>query len=300
MEIMNKVISPQIKTNNLSIIFNKNKQNQFTLLSKLNLHFSSNKIYFIVGNSGVGKTTLINHFNGLLKSNDGDIFIEDIAILGKNRKIKNVKKLRKLISIVFQFPEYQLFKSTVEDDIIFGPLNFGLKKIEAKKLAKFYLNMVGLDDTFLQSCPFNLSGGQKRRVAIAGILAIEPKIIIFDEPTAGLDPKGEAKIIEIIEKLKNDGKTIIVISHTMDLALKIADEILLIDKKTITFSGEPYALFTNDQLLLTTNIVKPKIIQIIDCLVHHDKNFASLYSLQPKTIKELAKAINDILVGRSR
>lgn len=295
---MNKIIPPQIKTKDLSIIFNKNKQNQFTLLSKLNLQFFANKIYFLIGNSGVGKTTLINHLNGLLKSNDGDIFIENISILGKNRKIKNVKKLRKLVSIVFQFPEYQLFKSTVEDDIMFGPLNFGLKKIEAKKLAKFYLNMVGLDDTFLQACPFNLSGGQKRRVAIAGILAIEPKVIIFDEPTAGLDPKGEKKIIEIIQKLKNDGKTIIVISHTMDFALEIADEILLIDKKTIVFSGQPYALFANKQLLASTNIVKPKIIQIIDHLVQHDKSFIKLYSLQPKTIMELTKGINDILIKK--
>ena len=220
---MNKVFLPQIKISDLSIIFNKNKHNQFTLLSRLNLNFFSNKIYFIVGDSGVGKTTLIHHLNGLLKSSDGDIFVEDIAILGKNRKIKDVKKLRKLISIVFQFPEYQLFKSTVEDDIIFGPLNFGFKKTEAQKMAKFYLNMVGLNDTFLDACPFNLSGGQKRRVAIAGILAIEPKIIIFDEPTAGLDPKGEKQIIEIIKKLKNKGKTIIVVSHAMDIALEIAD-----------------------------------------------------------------------------
>ena len=295
---MNKTNLPQIKTNNLSIIFNRNKRNQFTLLSQLNLNFFSNKIYFLVGNSGVGKTTLINHLNGLLKSSDGDIFVEDIAILGKNQKIKNVKKLRKLLSIVFQFPEYQLFKSTVEDDIMFGPLNFGVKKTEAKKLAKFYLNMVGLDDTFLHASPFNLSGGQKRRVAIAGILAIEPKIIIFDEPIAGLDPKGEKKIIEIIKKLKNDGKTIIVISHTMDFALEIADKILLIDQKTVTFVGRPYALFKNKQLLATTNIIKPKIIQIIDYLVQYDKSFTLLYSLQPKTIKELAKEINNLLVRK--
>lgn len=295
---MNKVFLPQIKISDLSIIFNKNKHNQFTLLSRLNLNFFSNKIYFIVGDSGVGKTTLIHHLNGLLKSSDGDIFVEDIAILGKNRKIKDVKKLRKLISIVFQFPEYQLFKSTVEDDIIFGPLNFGFKKTEAQKMAKFYLNMVGLNDTFLDACPFNLSGGQKRRVAIAGILAIEPKIIIFDEPTAGLDPKGEKQIIEIIKKLKNKGKTIIVVSHAMDIALEIADEILLIDKKTVTFKGEPYTLFTNSQLLATTNIIKPKIIQIIDCLVRHDKNFSLLYSFKPKTIAELAKGINDILAKK--
>ena len=295
---MNKVFLPQIKISDLSIIFNKNKHNQFTLLSRLNLNFFSNKIYFIVGDSGVGKTTLIHHLNGLLKSSDGDIFVEDIAILGKNRKIKDVKKLRKLISIVFQFPEYQLFKSTVEDDIIFGPLNFGFKKTEAQKMAKFYLNMVGLNDTFLDACPFNLSGGQKRRVAIAGILAIEPKIIIFDEPTAGLDPKGEKQIIEIIKKLKNKGKTIIVVSHAMDIALEIADEILLIDNKTVTFKGEPYTLFTNNQLLATTNIIKPKIIQIIDCLVRHDKNFSLLYSFKPKTIAELAKGINDILAKK--
>ena len=295
---MNKLSLPQIKISDLSIIFNKNKHNQFALLSKLNLNFFSNKIYFIVGDSGVGKTTLIHHLNGLLKSSDGDIFVEDIAILGKNRKIKDVKKLRKLISIVFQFPEYQLFKSTVEDDIIFGPLNFGFKKTEAKKMAKFYLNMVGLNDTFLDACPFNLSGGQKRRVAIAGILAIEPKIIIFDEPTAGLDPEGEKQIIEIIKKLKNKGKTIIVVSHAIDIALEIADEILLIDKKTVTFKGEPYALFTNNQLLATTNIIKPKIIQIIDCLVCYDKNFSLLYFFKPRTIAELVKGINDILVKK--
>ncbi len=210
-------------------------------------------------------------------------------------KIKEFKKLRKKVSMVFQFPEYQLFKDTIEKDIMFGPMALGTKKPEAKILAKKYLNKLGLDDSYLERSPFALSGGQKRRVAIAGILSIEPNVLIFDEPTAGLDPAGEKEMMGIIEEAKRDGKTVFVITHTMEHVLEVADYVLVMDQGEIIKHGVPYEIFTDQELIRTTSIDVPRVIHVIQELMAEDKIFTKLMEKQPNTIEKLSDEIALIL-----
>lgn len=281
----------KISIKDLKIVFDEGTPEQTIVLDKFSKDFEPNKIHFVIGNSGSGKTTLLSHFNGLIKSKYGDITIGDLQILGNKKKIKNIKDLRKRVGMVFQFPEYQLFKDTIEKDIMFGPVNLGVPKDEAKKRARHYLNLLGLNDSFLQRSPFNLSGGQKRRVALAGILAIEPDVLIFDEPTAGLDPAGEKDMMNIILNLKKSGKTIFVITHVMDQVLGIGDQVLVIGNKNILASGEPYEIFTNEKLIRENFLDKPKVIKVINQLSKIDKKFNQLLELKPRNVDELAKEI---------
>ncbi|MDE7433998.1 MAG: ATP-binding cassette domain-containing protein [Mycoplasmoidaceae bacterium] len=287
----------KICLDNLKIVFDEKTPDETVVLNETSYEFNKNKIYFIIGNSGSGKTTLLTHFNGLLKSKDGNILIDRLSILGKKKKIKDIKKLRKKVGMVFQFPEYQLFKDTIEKDVMFGPINLGVPKAEAKKRAKYYLELLGLNESFLERSPFNLSGGQKRRVALAGILSIEPEIIIFDEPTAGLDPTGEQDMMKIITNLKQSGKTIFVITHVMDQVLSIGDEVLVIGDKKILAAGKPYNIFTNDELIRDNFLDRPKVIKVIYELIKMDKKYKSLLEVQPRNVSELADAIVDIMDG---
>ncbi|MDE7087912.1 MAG: ATP-binding cassette domain-containing protein, partial [Malacoplasma sp.] len=164
-----------------------------------------------------------------------------------------------------------------------------------QNLCKKYLLRMGLDESFLERSPFGLSGGQKRRVAIAGILAIEPKILIFDEPTAGLDPKGEQEMMKIILDAKENKQTVIVITHTMDHVLEIADHVIVLDQGKILMHGNPYQIFTNKDLYLNSKMEKPKIIDFIDSLCEKDKRFISLYDRKPRTVEQLSKDIEEIL-----
>lgn len=370
-----------LKVNNLTCIFNEKQDNEVKVIDDFSYTFDKNKIYFIIGNSGSGKSTLVAHFNGLLKSKHGSIWIDGFEINPKNKKIRNAKKLRQKISMVFQFPEYQLFKTTIEKDISFGPIALGIPKEKSKEINKKnfleiiqknflddiknyfeiknefeniidffvenkikyfikifekkdygflllkkekkvwkkkiefetktsddyaheismkYLNKMGLNNDFLDKSPFELSGGQKRRVAIAGILAIEPSILVFDEPTAGLDPQGEHEMMQIILDAKSRGQTVIVITHTMDQVLETGDEVIVMEKGKILFSGEPYSIFSNKELYEKTNMEKPKIIEIIDGLIEKDKIFKKLYEIKPKNVNELSNAINSIIINRNK
>ncbi len=248
-----------IKCDNIIISVGPKKQKSL-LIDKFNFTFKESKIYAIVGRSGVGKTTLVSHFNGLKKTPDGNIFIKDKAILGSKKRIKNYKEIRKDVGLVFQFPEYQLFKDTVEKDIAFGPINYHVNKPEAYKLASKYLYLVGLDKSLLSANPFDLSNGQKRLVAIAGILALESDVVILDEPTAGLDPYYQRKIIGIIKELKQQGKTIIIITHNMDNVMELADEVLVLHNKKLVRYGSPYKIFKDNHLLKTAGIAQPHLI----------------------------------------
>ena len=197
--------------------------------------------------------------------------------------------------MVFQFPEYQLFKDTILKDVMFGPVNLGVKKAEAKKIAERCLLQMGIPGNYINRSPFDLSGGQKRRVAIAGILSIDPEILVFDEPTAGLDPSGTNDMLNLIQKLKGEGKTIFVITHDMNHALAIGDEVVVLDKQNIRIKGEPYKVFTDQELLSTTTLIAPRIIQTINKLCKIDERFNDLYSLKPRTIEELGSYIVKIL-----
>ena len=281
---------------NLRIVFNEKTNEEHEVLLPTTLSLEKNKVYFIVGDSGVGKTTLVTHFNGLLKSKYGNIFLlNDCKIFGQKRRIPQFKRLRKTVGMVFQFPEYQLFKDNIVKDVMFGPVNLGIKKLKAKELAIKYLKQMGINESLFTHSPFELSGGQKRRVAIAGILAIQPDIMVFDEPTAGLDPAGVKSILELIKDLKKQNKTIIIITHDMNQVLQMADKVIVLADKKVKYFDTPYNIFKNEELIRNTTIIKPMVLQMIDTLVAKDKRFNILYSMQPKTVEELAKCINKVV-----
>lgn len=232
-----------IKANNVSFSYLKKSPNEVKALDNISLEIKSNKITAIVGHTGSGKSTFIQMLNALLIPDEGTIQIDDFVVQNKPRKNKKIKDLRKHVSTVFQFPEAQLFEETVEKDVAFGLRNYGIKEEEALAKAHEALSMVGLDESFYKRSPFDLSGGEKRRVAIAGILILNPSILVLDEPTAGLDPAGTQIIIQLIKKLNKEGKTIILISHNMNIVLDLADEVILFKEGKNIFQGTPHQLF---------------------------------------------------------
>jgi len=253
-----------IKFKEVSYIYSPKTPYQYQALTDITLTLPDQKIIAIIGETGSGKSTLVQHINGLLIPTKGEVLIDDFLIKAKKKKIKNIKGIRKQVGLVFQFPEYQLFEETIEKDIMFGPVNFGEKKAKAKEIAKKYLKMVGLDESYLNRSPFDLSGGQKRRVAIAGILALEGKTLILDEPTAGLDPDGEKELLKLFASLNlNENKTIILVTHNMNHVLEIADEVVVLHETKILTQGDPVSIFKNQGLIARTGIEPPKIYDFI-------------------------------------
>ncbi|AWD65170.1 energy-coupling factor ABC transporter ATP-binding protein [Priestia aryabhattai] len=212
-------------------------------LHDLNLSIQSGTFLAVIGHTGSGKSTIIQHLNALLKPTAGEIQIGERTIKA-NRKEKNLKAIRQQVGVVFQFPEHQLFEETVEKDIAFGPMNYGVLEEEAKQKARELIKLVGLPEDILTRSPFDLSGGQMRRVAIAGILAMNPNVLILDEPTAGLDPRGRQEIMNMIYRLhKEKGLTTILVTHSMEDAAMYADELIVMNKGTIAMKGSPREVF---------------------------------------------------------
>ncbi|EEL72925.1 Cobalt import ATP-binding protein cbiO 2 [Bacillus mycoides] len=208
------------------------------------MSFPSGGYYAIIGHTGSGKSTMIQHLNGLLQPTNGTVQIGE-HLISAGKKEKKLKPLRKKVGVVFQFPEHQLFEETVEKDICFGPTNFGVSEEEAKKKAKDAIQLVGLDIELLARSPFELSGGQMRRVAIAGVLAMEPEVLVLDEPTAGLDPKGQHELMEMFYNLhKEQGLTVILVTHNMEDAAKYADQIVVMHKGTVFLQGRAEEVFS--------------------------------------------------------
>ena len=196
-------------------------------LKGINLNIPKGSFTALIGHTGSGKSTLIQHINGLLIPTQGEVCIDDYIITPNNKQ--KLKPLRKKAGLVFQFPEYQLFEETIEKDIIFGPMNFGVDEETAKKIAREMLVKVGLDESYLERSPFELSGGQKRRVAIAGILAMEPDILVLDEPTAGLDPQGTKEMMHLFKDFQQTGKSVIMVTHDMNQVLEYCDHAIVMN-----------------------------------------------------------------------
>ena len=219
----------------------------------------------IVGKTGSGKSTLLQHMNALKLPTKGTVQIFDNIITPKKKKNPKLKNVRKRVGYVFQFPEYQLFEETVLKDIMFAPINFGFSKDEAKKKALEAAKILGVEK-ILNKSPFNLSGGQMRRVAVAGILAYDPDILLLDEPTRGLDPKGASDLMELFHKIhKETGKTIIMITHDMDIVYQYASRVIVLNESKITYDGNKEELFKSN-LYIYNNLVKPNVLQLIDYL----------------------------------
>ena len=235
-----------------------------TALHNVNLDIKSGEFIGLIGHTGSGKSTLIQHLNGLLKPTDGSIFINDEDITAKGKALYN---LRFKVGLVFQYPEYQLFEETVIKDICFGPLNMGLSAEEAVKRAKEAMALVGLSDEVAERSPFELSGGQKRRVAIAGVLAMNPEVLILDEPAAGLDPKGRKEILSQIEYMhKSKNMTIILVSHSMEDIARLADRVIVMKEGTVARDGTVNEIFAMRDKLSEINLDVPQITKVIDIL----------------------------------
>lgn len=243
------------------------KKKDFTIaLENINLEINDKDEFIaIVGKTGSGKSTLLQHMNGLVLPSKGNVVVFDNIITPKKNKNPKLKNVRKRVGFVFQFPEYQLFEETVLKDIMFAPKNFGLKEADAKNKAIEVAKLLHIDN-LLNKSPFNLSGGQMRRVAIAGILAYDPDILLLDEPTRGLDPKGAEEIMKLFYEIhKTTHKTIILISHDMDFVYKYANRLVVLNDSKITYDGAKEELFKND-LYKENHLDKPEILKLIDYL----------------------------------
>ena len=257
-------------------------------LKDINLNIEEGKITAIIGKTGSGKSTLVEHLNALLVPSSGSLEIEDTIIL-PGKKNKGLKALRKKVGLVFQFSEYQLFEETILKDVAFGPKNYGASEQEAIAKAKLALKMVGIDESYYETSPFDLSGGQKRRIAIAGILALEPKIIVLDEPTAGLDPKGSQEMIDLFVKLnKKAGITVILVTHDNEIVYNYADNTVLMADGEVKYSGNTLELFNDKEKVKEFNILEPKILNVKNAL--NDKGFKVPSNV--RTIDELAKYLS--------
>ena len=232
-----------IQVKNIFYTYQKKATNATQALADVSLTINDNDFLAIVGETGSGKSTLAQMFNALLVPDKGDVLVNDYVINYKNRKSRKLRGLRKHVGLVFQFPEYQLFEETVEKDVAFGVKNFGIKGEEAIKRAHEALKQVGLDESYFKRAPFDLSGGEKRKVAIAGILAIDPDILVFDEPTAGFDPQSSKDLMNLITEFHNNGKTIIIITHDMDLVNTYTKRVVMLERGQVTFDGSPSELF---------------------------------------------------------
>lgn len=249
-------------------------------LKDIRLSFPDHCFSALIGRTGSGKSTLIQQMNGLLLPTSGKIQVHDYIIdmtleykskKGKDivdqrkmkkkhkKKLKDIKNLRKRVGIVFQFPEYQIFEETVLKDVCYGPKNFGMSEDESKEAAKAALTLVGLDEAYYERSPFELSGGEKRRVAIAGILAMKPEVLVLDEPTVGLDRAGEANLLRVLKSISDSGASIIIATHDMDVVLSHCNRAIVLDQGRVVSDSTPLELFQNIDFLKDSSIAPPKV-----------------------------------------
>lgn len=247
----------QIKFKSVNHIYNANTPMEQRALYDINFDITDGQFLAIVGHTGSGKSTLIQHMNGLLKPSSGSITIGE-KVIKSDEKNKGLKEIRQYVGLVFQFPEYQLFEETVEKDIMFGPMNYGVSEEEARQRAHEVIKLVGLDEVVLQHSPFNLSGGQMRRVAIAGILAMNPDVLVLDEPTAGLDPQGQHEMMEMFKTLHQEyKKTIVLVTHDMNLVAQYAEEMIVMHRGVMKLKGTPQQVFKEVETLKECGITLP-------------------------------------------
>lgn len=251
-----------IEFKKVNYIYGENTPFSYIALKDVSLKIPQGSFTALIGHTGSGKSTLIQHINALLLPSNGEVDIDEFVIRARE-KPEVLKPLRKKAGLVFQFPEYQLFEETIEKDIIFGPTNFGMSEEEAKERAGKVLKLVGLDESYLERSPFELSGGQKRRVAIAGILAMEPDILVLDEPTAGLDPQGAKEMLELFKKFQESGKTVIMVSHDMNHVLQYCDHVVVMNHGEVERYCDVDELFSERDYLESMSIDLPVITDFI-------------------------------------
>ena len=232
-----------IQIKNLRYVYLPKTPNAQVALDDVSLTIPDNSFCAFIGRTGSGKSTLVQNLNALLIPTSGEVIVDEFHVGPKKRKNKKIKQLRKHLSVVFQFPEYQLFEETVEKDVAFGLKNFGVKHEEAIEKAHIALKSVGIPESYFKRSPFELSGGERRRVAIAGIIAINPDILVLDEPTAGLDAKGANDVMSLVKEMHQQGKTIILVTHDMDLVMRYCQLVYVLKDGKLSFEGPVEQLF---------------------------------------------------------
>lgn len=276
-----------IEIKKLEHTYNENTPFSHAALKGIDLSIPEGKVTAIIGQTGSGKSTLVQHLNGLLIPTAGTLDICGFHIQPL-LKIKDVKQLRKEVGLVFQFPEYQLFEETIIKDVAFGPKNFGCNEEEATKRAKEALKLAGMDESYFEKSPLELSGGQKRRVAIAGILAMDPKVLVLDEPTAGLDPAGTASMMALFSKLNKEmHKTVLMVTHDMENVYTYCDDVVVLEKGQVKLHGTAREFFSDPKKCRELNILPPYIVRMKEML--NEKGFDIPESVV--NMKELADYI---------
>lgn len=283
-----------IRTENLTYTYSQGTPFEKTAVKDINIEIEEGELVGIIGHTGSGKSTLIQHLNGLIKPTSGKIFIDGVDIHDKDIKLRDV---RFKVGLVFQYPEYQLFEETVYKDIAFGPTNMGLDEGEIDKRVRETAKLVGIDDSLLNKSPFELSGGQKRRVAIAGVMAMRPKVLILDEPTAGLDPRGREMILGQIKHYHEEtGSTVLLVSHSMEDVARFAQKILVMNKGEVFCYDTPPAVFARADEIAAIGLSVPQITKVFSMLRSRGIDIrGDVY-----TIEFAMKTINEYLAAKGK
>ncbi|MCY9806652.1 energy-coupling factor transporter ATPase [Lentilactobacillus senioris] len=277
----------QIKFQNVNYVYHADSPDAHQALNNINLTLTEGSFTAIIGHTGSGKSTLIQHINALIKPTSGEVSVGDYVITNKTTN-KNLRPLRQKVGMVFQFPEKQIFEETVIKDIMFGPLNYGATEAEAKQAALNAMNLVGLPQQYQDQSPIDLSGGQMRRVAIAGVLAMNPSILILDEPTAGLDPRGHADIMALVARLHDEmGITIILVTHQMDDVVQYAEQVVVMSHGEITKQGSPQDIFADLKWVRQMQLTLPTSAEFAEQL----KLAGFPLTSRPLTLTDLTNAI---------
>lgn len=277
-----------IQVKNLTHIYSEGMPYETVALEDISFEINDGSFIGIIGHTGSGKSTLIQHLNGLLKPKSGSILVDGMDITDPEVKLRDI---RRTIGLVFQYPEYQLFEETVEKDIAFGPINLGLTHEVVEERVQEALDFVGLSYKEIgQRSPFDLSGGQKRRVAIAGVIAMKPKVLILDEPTAGLDPKAHKDILKLVKKVhQQENNTIILVSHNMGDIAAMAEKVLVMDRGRLALQGTPIDVFSKTELLNGMGLGLPPAAAFMDALVKQGAPISGC----ALTIEQVEKKIYD-------
>lgn len=282
-----------IQVKNLNYTYSKDLPNQIKALDDVSFGIEKNSILGVAGHTGSGKSTLLQMINGLLRPDDGEIFIGEDCITEKDFPLVNI---RKKVGLVFQYPEYQLFEETVRKDVIYGPKNLGIEdEKELDEIARDAISKVGLDyEKIKDRSPFELSGGQKRRVAIAGVIAMKPEVLILDEPTAGLDPESRHELINMIQNIqKNENIILIFVSHNMNDIAKLADKMIVLDRGKIAMEGTPREVFARKDELNSIGLGVPKVTEIMHRISEEIEGVKTDVLTLDEALEEIVRVLND-------
>ena len=286
----------QISLKNVSYTYNYKTPYAREVLKDINLNVEEGSYTVIIGKTGSGKSTLIEHINGLLLPTYGEVLVNNVLITNPKSKkekrelAKKLKVLRQDVAVLFQFSEQQLFETSVLKDIIFAPLNYGISEERAISKAKELIKLVGLDESYLDKSPFELSGGEMRKVALCGVLALEPKVLILDEPTVALDYKSREEIMTMVKKLKDElNMTIVLISHNMNYVLEYADKVFVLKNGKINFEGTVEELFADEKLLKENSLEQPELLKFYNKLQENNIKL----DVFPRKYEDLIEALKN-------